>query len=1230
MLRNNKKIRKNNIFFLVSLLICLFSLININAQKTASSSWTINWESPKSFIENKGQFILQTGEDVLYAYDNGSTMIYFTKDAVIFSFLKRWNKPDTLTEKQKIDKRIRRFNTPEGWLEHEAEKRKMNWDTTEVRLKWIHSNPNKKIIVSEQTSDYHSYEAKQSGKLNSINFIKAYKKIVYQNIYPNIDFEFTFHPIEGLKYNIIVHPKANASLIKIQYSRNGSIDSAGNYVISTKFGKFTDHAPISYYADKSENIQSKFILNGNILSFDLSNYDINKEIIIDPWIQTPSLLNSNGVWECARDEGGIVYIIGGDMPMKLQKYNSAGVIQWTYNTPWDTANYWLGTFATDLAGNSFITSGSIANLKKVNSSGSVIWSSPSNIGGSDEYWNIAFNCDQTKLVVGGTTGSGFGIPPVLQGAIFDINTSNGSVTNNVLVGWGNTMGIPPKINEVRSITSSMNARYYFLTLDTIGSIDQDIGGICPNNNPIVFRKNSTYNLSYKCENYRPSNGNAGIMSIRANRYFVYTQNGTNIHKRSLFDGSIITSAAISGGISTTTMGLKQVGNSGIDIDSCGFIFVGSGNGVVKYDENLNQITSVTTPYKVFDVAVSTNGNVIICGATGTSSSSTRTGYVQSLSLSDCNPMSLYCCNPNVCPIGPFCSNVTSANLIAETPGGIWSGPGISNPTNGIFNPSLAGIGTHTLIYTLPCGSDSIYVTVNDCVSLIACIETNGSVSVSGGTGPYVWQKQTITQNCNACFVGCTIPPGCAVNVTSWSFFGNGTNQTPPSYPIRIYDANSNTILIPNATSLSPCVHCPEITVLISGVQPPSCYGDTTGSIMTSAIGGTAPYDYIIINSNGDTISSILNANGSPSYVEINGLPAGQYHVIVNDSTNCFKDTLISITHPDSMSIIPTIINSSCGQDNGSITINASGGTSPYSYSINSSPYQSDITYENLSQGSYTVHVKDQNGCVQSMPIYIEGSPGIDATPHSLNEICNRGNGSAWITMDSIANYSFLWSNQQLTDSIFDLTSGTYTVIISDSLCSLEFTIPVGNTPGPNANFGFTPTIISSSEETVYFYDASTGNIVDWAWNYGDDSPNESGQSVNHQYPDVGVYPVTLIVTDVNGCVDTIVKLLTIQDPFVVFIPNIFTPNNDGKNDVFSPKGVNVDPNNFQMYIFDRWGGIMFHTNIWANNQAEGWNGTKNNAGNFKDAVLGVYVYRILCKDNDGNPYEYVGKVYLHK
>jgi len=135
------------------------------------------------------------------------------------------------------------------------------------------------------------------------------------------------------------------------------------------------------------------------------------------------------VWECENDAAGNVYIIGGVMPLQLLKYNSTGALQWTYNTPYDTTS-WLGTFATDDLGNSYVTRGSVSGIQKVSTAGALVWNNNGgggSLGNSDEYWNIAFNCDQTKLIVGGTTGA-FGLPPVLKRvAIFDINTANGAI-----------------------------------------------------------------------------------------------------------------------------------------------------------------------------------------------------------------------------------------------------------------------------------------------------------------------------------------------------------------------------------------------------------------------------------------------------------------------------------------------------------------------------------------------------------------------------------------------------------------------------------------------------------------------------------------------------------------------------------------------------------------------------------------------------------------------------------
>ena len=95
-----------------------------------------------------------------------------------------------------------------------------------------------------------------------------------------------------------------------------------------------------------------------------------------------------------------------------------------------------------------------------------------------------------------------------------------------------------------------------------------------------------------------------------------------------------------------------------------------------------------------------------------------------------------------------------------------------------------------------------------------------------------------------------------------------------------------------------------------------------------------------------------------------------------------------------------------------------------------------------------------------------------------------------------------------------------------------------------------------------------------------------------------------------------------------YVPNAFTPNNDGFNEGFCPKGINVDPNNYDEYIFDRWGNSLFHTTVWdaINHHAQPWNGTKDNKGNYNDVMMGTYVYRIVVKGLDGIKREYIGKI----
>ncbi len=883
--------KKSNYYSVVLLTIILSVFALSTNALEGNKGWSAKYENQKVFIENKGQFLSnKPNEKILYAYDNGSTMISFTSKGVTYSFLKRWKKEENKNEREREREGLK---SGKSHAEMEAEEHKMEFKTDFVSFVWENANPNVEIVPSEETFDYHSYTFKdKDGIEKNINHINAFKKIIYKNIYPNIDIEYVFHPTDGIKYSLILHPGADISKVKMKYDDKVKLKGNGDLHIPTLFGDIVEHAPVTFYSEnKSKIISSHFVKTDKTISFKIAEYDHTKTIIIDPWVQTPTMSSSNCVWECEKDGAGNVYIIGGDSPMQLKKYNATGVLQWTYNTPYDTAGGEdLGTFATDLAGNSYVTLGGPAQICKVNTSGTQLWN---NAGGSaiKEYWNITFNCDQTKLIIGGMASSGL-FPP-LSGAIFDINTTNGSTTSTQIIAGS---GIGTSNQEVRSITSSRNAKYYFLTFDTVGFINQEFSA-CASSPPIV-KINSGYTLSYTCEDYRFQGFSAGIMAIRANKNFVYTQNGTTIQKRSLFNLAVIGSAPIPGGINTSSFGRNIVGNSGIDIDSCGNVYVGSGNGVVKYDANLNLITSVTTPFRVFDVSVSYGGNVIVCGATGNSSSSVRTGYVQSINMTSCDPMVLFCCNAAVCPTGNFCITAAPITLTPITSGGTWSGAGV-NATTGVFSPSVAGPGTHTIIYTLSCGSDSTIIIVSACVPLTACQETNGNITATSGTAPYTWYEETITQDCSACapppFPPCT-PPGCEVDVTSWASFTTGTTITPPgTYPIKLIDAAGDSLVITSLPSLPNCSNtCPTLTVTPSNIVHNNCFGQSTGSFDASTSGGVSPWDYTLVNGGGTAVATFTNVAGTQSFT---GLTAGTYTLNVVDNNNCPGTTTIIITQP---------------------------------------------------------------------------------------------------------------------------------------------------------------------------------------------------------------------------------------------------------------------------------------------------------------------------------------------
>jgi gliding motility-associated-like protein len=192
--------------------------------------------------------------------------------------------------------------------------------------------------------------------------------------------------------------------------------------------------------------------------------------------------------------------------------------------------------------------------------------------------------------------------------------------------------------------------------------------------------------------------------------------------------------------------------------------------------------------------------------------------------------------------------------------------------------------------------------------------------------------------------------------------------------------------------------------------------------------------------------------------------------------------------------------------------------------------------------------------------------------------------------------------------------GIYTVkveITSPIGCYTEETFPnlITMEASPVANFSISPEIINSIESTATFTDLSTGS-VGWYWDF-DGQGRSFAQHPVFTFLDTGITHITQVVFHPNGCTDTLVKTIDIEPIVQFFLPNAFTPNYDGKNEIYKPVGLSEGLTHYTLGIWTRWGEQVFQTS----NPEDGWNGQKDNSG--KELPVGVYLCVLQYHDARG-------------
>lgn len=318
--------------------------------------------------------------------------------------------------------------------------------------------------------------------------------------------------------------------------------------------------------------------------------------------------------------------------------------------------------------------------------------------------------------------------------------------------------------------------------------------------------------------------------------------------------------------------------------------------------------------------------------------------------------------------------------------------------------------TTSFISNLPSQIYSITVTDN-----VGCART--SYAVINAPQSLILTSATTQANCNVADGSATITASGGTNPYIYHWSNGSTNSTNDSLTAGIYVVTVTDSLGCSGSTAVPVSNSSGLTVVPS-VNNATCYGGSNGSISLSVSGGATPYTYSW--SNGSTATAITN------------LSAGPYEIIVTDADTCLVTQTINVSQPAPITVIINTSAATCGTTDGSASATLSGGASPYAYSWSSGGTTS--VEAGLGAGIYAVQVNDSNGCIAlaSAAIGEIGAPVISnaaLTPQT----CGSSGGSINILVSGgTPPYGYNWSNGAISEDIYNLNSGTYTVTVTGS------------------------------------------------------------------------------------------------------------------------------------------------------------------------------------------------------
>lgn len=456
----------------------------------------------------------------------------------------------------------------------------------------------------------------------------------------------------------------------------------------------------------------------------------------------------------------------------------------------------------------------------------------------------------------------------------------------------------------------------------------------------------------------------------------------------------------------------------------------------------------------------------------------------------------------------------------------------------------------------------------------------------------------------------------------------------------------------SVTDANGCLHTAHATVdqpqavYLSEPQPNGgtiCIGETFHSY-ANATGGEGPYEFVWSGPDGFTwyghnftASPVTSSTYTVSVSDIHGCTAAARRMIINVNPPI---ELLSVTQEN---------DEICLGDKINFDLEIAGG--------NGGPYTITVDNYGIVNTPYNLYARETGW----YPFTISdacGSPtardSVYALVHQLPDVgfysdkassCPPGTIQFFEVSDDTVNQTFYWdfgnernSTVKNPKHTYDET-GTYNVSLT---ITSEFGCANTKTKNnmiiiydePRAEFVVDPDQTSILTTEIKFINYSEGGTT-YLWNFGDGNTSIwSDETQIHTYSKAGTYTAMLVAKNQYQCVDTAYKKLNITDVYTFYAPTAFTPNGDGDNDFFYISGNGIDPENFELTVYDRWGERMFRCTEFnmESPQSMGWDGSDDGNVLEGDPIVTTGPYNWVCKflDFTGKPHEKKGTVFLMK